>query len=227
TCNGCGKFGHFIGSCPLIEELITAGKCCQNQEGKIVLPGGGYPPHSIPGNSLGEQIQEWHHRNPGQTVQVPTYPMIRGVSQTSNAFKLSMDDCIAVLKRELLTLHAKKPVFDGIQVPHAPYLTKPKKAPSPSQPTQPIHPFVNVPEALYAPPVHCNFAAPAEKEKIMREKEPAYHTIAPIQNAKIIDDIYSRSMKAPLVTLSSEELLSISVEMRQKMHDAVTPKHVT
>ncbi|KAF8233777.1 hypothetical protein L208DRAFT_1265040, partial [Tricholoma matsutake] len=91
----------------------------------------------------------------------------------------------------------------------------------------PIHPFANVPEVLYAPPVHRNFAAPAEKEKIVREKEPAYHTIAPIQNAKIIDDVYNRSMKAPLVTLSSEELLSISVEMHQKMRDAVTPKCIT
>ncbi|KAF8234286.1 hypothetical protein L208DRAFT_1095722, partial [Tricholoma matsutake] len=91
----------------------------------------------------------------------------------------------------------------------------------------PIHPFANVPEASYALPVHHNFAAPAEKEKIVREKEPVYHTIAPIQNVKIIDNIYSQSMKAPLVTLSSEELLGISVKMCQKMCDAVTPKHVT
>ena len=57
-------------------------------------------------------------------AEVPTYPTIKEVGKPSNTFTLSADDCIAVLEHELLTLHVKKPAFNGVQVPCAPYGSK-------------------------------------------------------------------------------------------------------
>jgi len=72
---------------------------------------------------------------------------------------------------------------------------------------------------------HPQFAAPADKTS-NKDKEPAYKTFALIQNPKVTDMVYERSMKAPSVTVLPEELLSLSPEIRQKMRDAVTPKWV-
>jgi hypothetical protein len=57
-------------------------------------------------------------------------------------------------------------------------------------------------------------------------KEPAYQTIAPIQSPKITNDVYNKLMKAPLVTLSPEELFAISPKVRNRLHEAITPKRV-
>jgi hypothetical protein len=49
---------------------------------------------------------------------------------------------------------------------------------------------------------------------------------APIQNDKIASEIFSRSMKTPVITLTSEELLSLSPEVQLKWKEQVTSKHV-
>jgi len=66
---------------------------------------------------------------------------------------------------------------------------------------------------------------PAEKNS-SKDKELAYKKFAPIQNLKVTDMIYERSMEAPSVTILPEELLSLSPEIQQKMCNAVTPKWV-
>jgi len=89
----------------------------------------------------------------------------------------------------------------------------------------PVHPFAGIPESNYIPPTIHNFAAPADKTS-NKDKEPAYKTFALIQNPKVADTVYERSMKAPSVTISPEDLLSLSPEIWQRMCDAVTPKQV-
>jgi hypothetical protein len=48
----------------------------------------------------------------------------------------------------------------------------------------------------------------------VKDKEPTYQTVAPVQNPKIVMEIYNKSMKSPLVTLSLEELFTISPDMQ-------------
>jgi hypothetical protein len=109
-----------------------------------------------------------------------------------------------------------------------------KSAPPPSQPapaekttatTQPpLHPFTNVKETSYQPPHERNFAAtPANPAK---DKEPAYHYVAPIQNLCTVIDVYNKLMQAPLVTLSPEELFAISTEVHNRLRKAIMPKRV-
>jgi hypothetical protein len=58
---------------------------------------------------------------------------------------------------------------------------------------------------------YSNFAAaPAKPGK---EKEPAYHYVAPIQNPRTVVDVYNKSMQTPHIALSLEELYAISPEV--------------
>jgi hypothetical protein len=100
--------------------------------------------------------------------------------------------------------------------------------PPPEKPTAttqpPLHPFANVAEMSYQPPHERNFAAaPAKPAK---EKEPAYHYVAPIQNPRTVVNIYNKSMQTPHITLSPEELYAISPEVRNRLREAITPKRV-
>jgi len=87
-----------------------------------------------------------------------------------------------------------------------------------------VHPYAKTKEANYLPPHERNYATSAPKPP--KEKDFAYRTHAPVQDSKIADEVYTCSMKTSFVTLSHQELLSLSPEVRQKVREAVTPKCV-
>jgi hypothetical protein len=151
------------------------------------------------------------------------------------------DQCIAMLEQEIFNLRNAKCTFDGVEILKPARTNKPNSteqpkapesrtelAPPPEKPTTttqpPVHPFANVAETSYQPPHERNFAAaPAKPAK---EKEPAYHYVAPIQNLCTVIDVYNKSMQSPHITLSPEELLAISPEVRNGLCEAITPKRV-
>ena len=55
---------------------------------------------------------------------------------------------------------------------------------------------------------------------------PSYHTLAPIQNDKIALDVFTQTMKTPVVMLTSEELLSLSPKVHTKWKNQITPHRV-
>jgi hypothetical protein len=148
---------------------------------------------------------------------------------TSSTNVFTADQHIAALEQEIFNLRNAKRTFDGVEILKPACANKPnpteqskvpestiKPAPPPEKPTTttqlPLHPFANITETSYQPPHKCNFAAaPAKPAK---EKEPAYHYVAPIQNPRTVVDVYNKLMQAPLVTLSPEELFAISPEVR-------------
>jgi hypothetical protein len=89
-----------------------------------------------------------------------------------------------------------------------------------------VHPFKATPDASYIPPTTRNFGQPAAKPPVAKDKDLAYRTYAPIQDRKIAEDVYTRSMQTPCVTLTQQELLSLSPEVRQKVREVVTAKRV-
>jgi hypothetical protein len=131
--------------------------------------------------------------NPVATLSQTSAPMNMVSTSLTNAF--TADQRIAALEEDIFNLRNAKHTFDGVKIlkpacankpnsteqPKAPELmTKP--TPPPEKPTAttqpPLHPFTNVAETSYQPPHECNFAtAPAKPAK---EKEPAYHYVAPI-----------------------------------------------
>jgi hypothetical protein len=242
SCVFCSQSGHFIAQCLVCADYITNEKCKRNPEGKIVLPNRQYTPCSIPSQFIKDRINEWHKRNPVKTtfssLMYEINPVVTS-SQTSIATNMvstlstntfTADQCIATLEQEIFNLRnaksveilkptrANKPV--PTEQPKAPESTT-KPAPPPSQPapvekptttTQPpVHPFTNIKETSYQPPHECNFAAtPAKPAK---DKKPATHYVAPIQNPYTVIDVYNKSMQAPLITHSPEEIFAISPEV--------------
>jgi hypothetical protein len=156
-------------------------------------------------------------------VKNQTQPDLKPLVLTSSTNAFTADQRIAALEQEIFNLRNAKRTFDGVEIlkpacANEPIPTEQPKAselttnpvPPPSQPppteksmtmTQPpLHPFANVKETSYQPPHECNFAAaPAKPAK---DKEPAYHYVAPIQNPCTVVDVYNKSMQAPLITLS-------------------------
>ncbi|CDO73702.1 hypothetical protein BN946_scf185015.g30 [Trametes cinnabarina] len=104
----------------------------------------------------------------------------------------------------------------------------PTPRPAPEQPESaayPEHPFAKARDATYAPPKARNFGALPAKTK-ESDRDPAYRTQAPVHDPKVAEEIFARSMKAPVISLSPEELLSIAPEVRTKYREAVTPRRV-
>ncbi|KAF8222443.1 hypothetical protein L208DRAFT_1322593 [Tricholoma matsutake] len=90
-----------------------------------------------------------------------------------------------------------------------------------SQP--PIHPYATASENTYLPPHERNFASTSKGKE---QEGPSYHTVAPIQNDTIAQDIFLHSMKIPIVTLTMEELLSLSPKVCMKWKEQLTPHRI-
>ena len=187
----------------------------------------------------------------GVAVSPPSPPSPSLVSTNIAATK-SSDDRIAELEKEIFALRNGRK-FDGVEVPRrqaraAPVPSSPppsastnpeatKSAPAPAAPSSqsnttqpasnaskpPVHPFAKVKEANYLPPHERNFASAATGKP---GKEPAYHTQVPVYDPKIASEVYARSIRTPSVTISPEELWSISPEIRNKVREAIMPKRI-
>jgi hypothetical protein len=118
---------------------------------------------------------------------------------TSSTNVFTADQRIAALEQVIFNLRNAKRTFDGVEILKPVRANKPnpteqskapesttKPAPPPERPTAttqlPLHPFANIAERSYQPPHECHFATtPAKPAK---EKEPAYHYVALIQNPR-------------------------------------------
>jgi hypothetical protein len=253
SCAFCGQSGHFIAQCLVCADYITNEKCKRNPEGKIVLPNGQYTPQSIPSQFIKDRIDKWHKRNLIKSTssslmyEINPVAMLNQPSVSTNMVSTSStnvftaDQRIAALEQEIFNLRNAKCTFDGVEILKPACINKPnsteqpkvaelttKPAPPPEKLTTttqpPVHPFTNVTETSYQPPHKHNFAATPAKP--VKEKEPAYHYVAPIQNPCTVVDVYNKSMQTPHITLSPEELYAISPEVRNQLREAITPMQV-
>ena len=111
-----------------------------------------------------------------------------------------------------------QPTVTAVPATQAQPSTREVPSTSSSGPELPIHPFEKVRDANYLPPVNRNLGATG------KTKDAAYHTQAPIQDAKFVETVLERSLKETHITLTFEELLSLSPDLRYRIRDKVTPK---
>ena len=100
----------------------------------------------------------------------------------------------------------------------------PQNEPSNAREPEVMHPFADVSDATYTPPVNCNYAA-APKPQPPKKANPAYKTLAPIYDGKVATDVYDHAMDAQ-VTLTQHELLSLSPEVCAQVREATSNKRV-
>ncbi|KZT17987.1 hypothetical protein NEOLEDRAFT_1081464, partial [Neolentinus lepideus HHB14362 ss-1] len=216
-----------------------AGRVMRNIEGKVVLPSGIMVPQNLPGANMRERIMEWHRRNPSQVaaniIKQMIYEDVKMVGAPRDTFQLDVNERIESLEKELFALR-KRSTFDGVQKTTAP-------APGPSTPSK-LH---NLPPHMPNAPIHLYAQArdinrprqPAPKtvcfdtsqEKVAeaeqaRSKEPVYRAQAPVYDPVVSENVFRCSLSTPYVLLTSQELLAISPEVRNKYHNLVTPKRV-
>ncbi|KZT23213.1 hypothetical protein NEOLEDRAFT_1069815 [Neolentinus lepideus HHB14362 ss-1] len=248
-CHYCGANDHSIRCCPKVDEDQRAGRVMRNIEGKVVLPSGIMVPQNLPGANMRERIMEWHRRNPSQVaaniIEQMIYEDVKTVGAPRDIFQLDVNERIESLEKELFALR-KRPTFDGVQVPPHPDKGKapalpinatpsapavPAKttapAPGPSTPSKPHDPPPHMPNAPIHPYAQArDINRPLAEAEQARSKEPAYRAQAPVYDPVVSENIFRRSLSTPYVSLTSQELLAISPEVRNKYRDLVTPKRV-
>ncbi|KAF8218921.1 hypothetical protein L208DRAFT_1345611, partial [Tricholoma matsutake] len=253
VCIFCGLAGHFISDCLVCQSYINEGKCKKNTEGKVVLPNGQFTPRNIPGHYIKERIDEWLQRNPQVTItpslmyniasSISSTPLPRGIYQVLEVPNTA-DDRIMKLKEELFALRSAQPrpsnpvpptPVQPTTAPCTPVPSTSSTATNPptstsalateSSPTSPpiVHPYAAAKENSYLLPHEQNFALTGKGKG---KEGPSHHIQAPIHKDKIAEDIFTRSMKTPIITLTSEELLSVALEVRTKWKEQVTTQCV-
>ncbi|KZT10268.1 uncharacterized protein LAESUDRAFT_755772 [Laetiporus sulphureus 93-53] len=232
-CHYCGEAGGMIRTCKHIEEDIKSSKCLCNAARKVVLPNGTFVPRTIPGITIHDHIYEWHRCNQTPVAASVSAANLFEVSEDkASSFSLGAEDRIEALEQELFNLKQSRPVFNGSEKaseqaqPQAEPEKATESAPSTSVPAVmdavPEHPFRLTRDVLYIPPNTRNFGQAPKPGA----RDEAYRNAPPVYQSELATTVFERSMKSSAVTLSMEELLSISPDVRNKYHEACTLKHV-
>ncbi|KZT24730.1 hypothetical protein NEOLEDRAFT_1066922 [Neolentinus lepideus HHB14362 ss-1] len=250
-CHYCGTNDHSIWHCPKVDEDQQAGRVMRNIEGKVVLLSGVMVPQNLPGVNMHERIMEWHRHNPSQVavniIEQMIYEDVKTIGAPRDIFQLDVNERIKSLEKELFTLR-KCPTFDGVQVPPHPDKGKaptlpinatplapavPEKTtapvPGPSMPSKPhdlLPHMLNAPIHPYAQAHDINRPHQPVPKTQAHSKEPVYHAQALVYDPVISENVFRRLLSTPYVSLTSQELLTISPEVRNKYRDLVTPKRV-
>ena len=90
----------------------------------------------------------------------------------------------------------------------------------------PEHPYAKAKDAIQPPPQPSRVPPPPPVPAKDSNKEVAYCNQVPVYQPKLAEEVFARSMRTLTVTLTPEELLSISPEVRNKFREAITPKRV-
>ena len=85
-----------------------------------------------------------------------------------------------------------------------------------------VHSYEKANGTLYVPPVH-RYSGAAPKRT---DKDSSSRIITPIHDPKLVDTVLDRSLKDTCVTLSLEELLSLSPDLRHHVKDRVTVRRL-
>ena len=67
----------------------------------------------------------------------------------------------------------------------------------------------------------------APAEKIPKDKEMAYRTVAPATEKQLVDDVFQCAVTGSKVMLTIEELLNISPEFRERFRKESMPRRVS
>jgi hypothetical protein len=106
----------------------------------------------------------------------------------------------------------------------APIIAAPPIVMRPSPSVEAEHPFHLAKDAAYAPPASRNVGV-QNKIPFPKAAAPAYKTLPPVHDPAIATAVFKRAMDTSF-TITQEELLSISPEVRSQVRECTTTKRV-
>ncbi|KAI0754482.1 hypothetical protein C8Q80DRAFT_1094759 [Daedaleopsis nitida] len=252
TCHYCNTVGCRIRGCPRAAEDIQAGKVRRDASNRLVLSNGQQIPSGLPGNCMRDRVNEWHRLYPGQMV-LPNNPAVAGMlytvdtnPRTVRTYTLTAEERLASLEREINALRQAQweqdktrsadstrqlPTGERARPPHEARRSTPEPTSQPppprvsqssgppaagGEPSQSTRPFAAVKDTSYLPPKNRNVGA----------KDTAYKTTTPIQEPKLVDGVYDKTLQALVGNLTVAEVLAVAPDLRNRLRTAVTPRRI-
>ena len=131
-----------------------------------------------------DRFEEWHHQNLDSLRRKQIFD---GVEVPKAKYGIPRNKEMAYKANNKVPGEIAKEIFNSPitratvrPVDKEPFMDDSKQ-------NAPEHPFSNIPEAHYTPPNTNNFGAPGEK--IPKEKEVAYKTVALAVEKQLVDDV--------------------------------------
>ncbi|KAJ7055602.1 hypothetical protein C8F01DRAFT_1087903 [Mycena amicta] len=230
-----GNF-HFFRDCPHVPEDKQKGVCKTNNQGKLVLPDGSFPPFAE-GMYLRDRFLKWHAENPGKLATTQLVVELATGSKPAPAFMLSDEQHCETLMAELNMVRTRmeackaleanrqnnepkllKPVEKALEVdPATASNIEPTAAAKEHEPPVipfPEHPFAAARDAAYAPPKDRNVGA---------LPKPNARVPPPVSKDGDARKVFNAALDAQVV-ISQRDLLSVSPDIRSLYREAVTPR---
>ncbi|KAJ7202951.1 hypothetical protein B0H12DRAFT_1330754 [Mycena haematopus] len=117
ACSYCSDPSHLIRHCPHVSADISAGFCCRNIQGKIVLPSGLFVPRRVEGPNLRTRIMQYHSL-------FPSAPAPTAVSQSPPgalpSIALADDEQIPAFASNPAPLFSHLEPHDAVAESHSP-----------------------------------------------------------------------------------------------------------
>ncbi|KAL4257054.1 Retrotransposon gag domain-containing protein [Pleurotus pulmonarius] len=195
-CAFCGSQDHYLRFCNEARRYESEGHVKRNEYGKYTTPTGIEINRSMRGAYFKNQIDNWHHDNPGHRTTAAATPTANLVSvATLHKDNWSLDDKI----RELTNMY--------------------KLSSSDVQDLRRI--LSNGTSTTTATPVPTALA-PAQ-DTFTAQTTHRYQSS--IEDPKIVDSVIQRALNGT-IQLTMKELLAISPDVRKGIHERLQPKRV-
>src|SRR6202789_962552 len=143
------------------------------------------------------------------------HPVSTSTSYTTPAFSPRTSNSTSI---GILSSTAAHP---STSIPSSNISNTPRNSTSASFWQRDILEFPSSPSTAYLPPKEPNFGTTPKKPR----QKSSYHSPAPIETSTIAQDIFDRSTSVPTITLTTEELYSLSPEVRTKLRDHISLRH--
>ncbi|KAJ7050810.1 hypothetical protein C8F01DRAFT_1000157, partial [Mycena amicta] len=237
-CGYCGDLSHFFRDCPHVPEDKQKGVCKTNNQGKLVLPDGSFPPFAE-GTYLRDRFMKWHAENPGKLATTQLVVELAAGSKPVPTFILSDEQRCETLMAELNMVRTRMEARKALEASkngqnNEPKLPKPAEKASELDPATasnieptaaakdlappvvpfPEHPFAAARDAAYAPPKDRNVGA---------LPKPNARVPPPVSKDGNARKVFNAALDAQVV-ISQRDLLSVSPDIRSLYREAVTPR---
>ncbi|KAF9470672.1 hypothetical protein BDN70DRAFT_845769, partial [Pholiota conissans] len=228
NCAFCSDASHFIRECPKMADYIAKGWCRKDQENQITIPDGTKVTFRLaPGRNLMERIDNWRKANPS----IPTVSAnIVEVDYTESArieeiVEESEPDLPYVSQREV----EEADMLEALAASVLRQADDTRRKQGSSKTTGPTTRSMTSHQKTSVPKTEAPKQAPKQASNVPPTTEnnagPQYKYICPIEDPKIVSRVMQKGLENT-ITLTTQELLAVSPELRKLLRELISVKRV-